>query len=525
MEGGCQLGGNYKCASCGVIADSFIDSAHCNQVPYRTLSDIQAHVLAGVHGVKRLCVRPFSNLSIEEVRQELAARKLDSEGKSKEVRQRLVEHLGGLQRVPLLLLTNPKDNLKALNLDNYALNDFEPLHAIKGHIVNVFTELPHILPDNIKGGVTQLLSTCLRKEKVTGADLRATAIVLFKFLSGRVTSKIEALIESIVRIGEVSYLAEDKRTPRVVLQLYNCSWYYHELLQSLIPQPRTITRQTLFGSYLHDISCHAAPQFELVCLRSCNTEFEERLFRQVKRVAESCTNRKPQNVLGQAFIRLQVLLTEGHVKVKETKVVRAARGLKPYMGTSIHKDFVQTRMRSWQAHLKRISNFLSRGEGVWWTQADSEYHFLDGEQHPDSHQQGPPLLHFQNTSQKQLCEVKNKHWDDIIENCTTLPAPYIQLYDKEGMPTERVFFSSTRTSSSSFATSTGVTSMTQITTISSPSAQTLSGTTSTEGELDTDDESGDMKQNEKQDFLSLGTHSYTIVCHILICHAHAYDMH
>lgn len=247
-----------------------------------------------------------------------------------------------------------------------------------------------------------------------------------------------------------------------MLQLYNCSWYHHELLQSLIPQPRTITRQKLFGSYLHDISCHAAPQFELVCLRSCNTEFEERLFGQVKRVAESCTNRKPQNVLGQAFIRLQVLLTEGHVKVKETKVVRAARGLKPYMGTSIHKDFVQTRMRSWQAHLKRISNFLSRGEGVWWTQTDSEYHFLDGEQHPDSHQQGPPLLHFQNTSQKQLCEVKNKHWDDIIENRTTLPAPYIQLYDKEGMPTERVFFSSTRTSSSSFATSTGVTSMTQI---------------------------------------------------------------
>ena len=237
---------------------------------------------------------------------------------------------------------------------------------------------------------------------MTGADLRATAIVLFKFLSGRVTSKIEALIESIVRIGEVSYLAEDKRTPRVVLQLYNCSWYHHELLQSLIPQPRTITRQKLFGSYLHDISCHAAPQFELVCLRSCNTEFEERLFGQVKRVAESCTNRKPQNVLGQAFIRLQVLLTEGHVKVKETKVVRAARGLKPYMGTSIHKDFVQTRMHSWQAHLKRISNFLSRGEGVWWTQTDSEYHFLDGEQHPDSHQQGPPLLYFQNTSQKQL---------------------------------------------------------------------------------------------------------------------------
>lgn len=79
--------------------------------------------------VQRGCVKPFSGLSIQEVRQELAARKLDTEVNSKEVRQRLVEHLGGLQHVPMLLLTNPTDSLQALNLDNYAINDFEPLHA------------------------------------------------------------------------------------------------------------------------------------------------------------------------------------------------------------------------------------------------------------------------------------------------------------------------------------------------------------------------------------------------------------
>ena len=151
IEGGCQLGGNYKCASCGVEASSFSDSARCNQVRYRSIEDIQAHVIAGVHGAKKLCVKPFA------IRQELAARKLNSGGEAKVVRQCLVEHLGGLQRVPLLLITNPKGNLEALHLQHYCIMDFEPLHGIKGHLINLFAELPHILPSHLK----VILANCL----------------------------------------------------------------------------------------------------------------------------------------------------------------------------------------------------------------------------------------------------------------------------------------------------------------------------------------------------------------------------
>ena len=55
---------------------------------------------------------------------ELTTRKLNSMGDSKVVRQRLAEHLGGLQRVPLLLVSNPQEDIKALHLDHYSLNDF-----------------------------------------------------------------------------------------------------------------------------------------------------------------------------------------------------------------------------------------------------------------------------------------------------------------------------------------------------------------------------------------------------------------
>lgn len=78
----------------------------------------------------------------------------------------------------------------------------------------------------------------------------------------------------------------------------------------------------------------------------------------MQRASESCTNRQPQNVPRQVFIWLQVLLTQGHVKIQGTKVFRAGRQLRPYGTTSIPKEFVQARMHSSQAHLKKILTYL-----------------------------------------------------------------------------------------------------------------------------------------------------------------------
>ena len=49
LEGGCQLGGNYKCDPCGVKIGSNMDFAHCNQLPYRSPKDIQSHILTCIY--------------------------------------------------------------------------------------------------------------------------------------------------------------------------------------------------------------------------------------------------------------------------------------------------------------------------------------------------------------------------------------------------------------------------------------------------------------------------------------------
>lgn len=79
-----------------------IDTAHCNQVLFKSLSDRQDQVLAGVHSGRRSSAKPFEGLTIQKVWQELATLGRDSGGRGKEGRSRLVQHLEGLQHVPLL---------------------------------------------------------------------------------------------------------------------------------------------------------------------------------------------------------------------------------------------------------------------------------------------------------------------------------------------------------------------------------------------------------------------------------------
>ena len=66
--------------------------------------------------------------------------------------------------------------------------------------------------------------------------------------------------------------------PKTVLQLYNSSWLHHELCKTLFSQPHSVTYDKMFGTYLHALVVHAPRQYEIVSLRSINTENQERIF-------------------------------------------------------------------------------------------------------------------------------------------------------------------------------------------------------------------------------------------------------
>ena len=131
---------------------------------------------------------------------------------------------------------------------------------------------------------------------------------------------------------------------------------------------------------------------------------------------------------------------QGKVNVKESKVARTIKGLVKYRGTFIPKECIKSHMHSWLVHFQRISSFLSKGEGVWWHQTNKAYCLMDGDQQSVTKAEGPHLLHYRTTTKMQLETVKRTHWKAILHSGTTLPTPYVQHYDTDGIPTDRTVF-------------------------------------------------------------------------------------
>lgn len=134
-------------------------------------------------------------------------------------------------RVPTLLKLNPTQNLSSLNLGEYTVLDCEPLPDIKGHLFNLFEELPHILPAEIRVQCQELIETNLSRETATGSDIRMTAIHVLLLINSSVHVSFTLLLHTVVKISEILYSLYNQRSPKSILQLYNTTWLHHTLCQ------------------------------------------------------------------------------------------------------------------------------------------------------------------------------------------------------------------------------------------------------------------------------------------------------
>ena len=124
--------------------------AYLRLIPYnkwKQPSKLQSLATQGVYGKQAGVIRPFEALKVDELRQELSCRTILDTSMTKPVLQEMLEQLlRGVTSVPALFLTNPTQSLSSLNIE---VVTSEPLHDLKGHIINLLTELPHILPGDV----------------------------------------------------------------------------------------------------------------------------------------------------------------------------------------------------------------------------------------------------------------------------------------------------------------------------------------------------------------------------------------
>lgn len=113
---------------------------HCIKEPY-----VYIMAAKGKFGRQSGVLEPFKSLSLDQVRQELRVRNIYHTSKTKkEAEAILTDTLKGVQRMPSILITNPTTSLGDLHLQHYTILGSEPLHDLKGHLSNVFTELPYV---------------------------------------------------------------------------------------------------------------------------------------------------------------------------------------------------------------------------------------------------------------------------------------------------------------------------------------------------------------------------------------------
>ncbi|XP_066930544.1 uncharacterized protein [Clytia hemisphaerica] len=159
----------------------------------------------------------------------------------------------------------------------------------------------------------------------------------------------------------------------------------------MLPQNQKITERKLFGQYFHALIDHAPQQFRIMDLSAANAEDKERCFCFMKAVSTHTSNRHPENVLTNCFLRLQV-----------------------------HDDWDEKKYpKAWQCHFQRIPDFLQMkawqevAEGIMFHDHDDVIYF-------------PRPHHFRSSSlKKEYVELK-RIWN-ALDN--SLIPSFVKIFD------------------------------------------------------------------------------------------------
>ena len=330
------------------------------------------------------------------------------------------------------------DDLTSLGLEKYEVSMTEVMHDIAGHISNIISELPFHLKEPTKSKFSEYADTLTdEKDMIRCCDRRRILLVLTKALRFEIDGKVHSLLNTLSEIQRILYLEDDKRTPREVLRLHNCSFQHFVLMKELFDLSKLskkMSRDLLFGKYMHNLMVHAPLQYRIISGSSINCEGEERIFNMLKFLTSGKTNYRDGHVIGNMIVRIGY--RERHaVEFEHDKkynsllndIERLGRSVAESQTNSLFEyKYIENNSEDWQSHLERIADFLVFGEGVWWKKTEFGIEFYDSES-PDQSEYQPKLHHFRSHSIGNVIDDLSGHWKTILHRQITIPAARVWI--------------------------------------------------------------------------------------------------
>ena len=194
-----------------------------------------------------------------------------------------------------------------------------------------------------------------------------------------------------------------------------------------------MTRDKIYGKYLHTLLIHAPLQYRLVSGESINCEDEERFFKTIRDITHGTSNNSQGHLIGNLIVRLEVesRCREGMNSIQVNEIND--------LGLSIHAkelnslfsyEFIQQNSADWQSHMERISDFLIF-ENKWWEKTEFGIEFFDFTNEPENRELYPNLHHFRSSNISAITSQLEKQWKFIIENNIGIPTHEILLGNED----------------------------------------------------------------------------------------------
>lgn len=412
-----------------------------------TLEDRRQHLTKGLLWEESF--HPFKNPKKNQILDEFDKRDITVEKDDKpSLDNQLRELMHGICRAPALMLEDPTKSAKELNIDNYEVMQFEPLHDITNVVQNLLTELPnHINNKDSKQLLERFTQKAIGgKNQLKGSDARRIMIKLTSFTNnlhseGKITSQIREIVNSLVEIIHIAYSPEEKRCPKQILRLFNITFKFAYFTRNLVgKKPSKFQDTKFYGSHFHGLTSHLPEAYRLINTKSVLTEDEERSFGQLRRISENTSNRKPGEVIDNAVLRFNCQEQSDErmdsLKKQESEIGRLGKSLPKPERTRFRKSLLSNSASLYQIHLSRIPEFLEVGKGVWWHYENESIVFHDGHDDPNFHDEGPNLLNFRSSSLQEVYDTNAQIWQNCINDFQndnlSLPLMKLQLRNDAG---------------------------------------------------------------------------------------------